>query len=115
MLGIPQPLNRPFIGISLSKKDYEKVKGMLPTPTYKSLSYSYDKTKIELVFVLYGYISSYSQYFWLSNVKLSLQEKLFIDFEFIDDYSLIGNEEYTDCLYSFDELSKAFGNNRQIR
>jgi len=111
---LPQPLNRPFIGILLLKHDYEKVKGMLPTPTYKSLSYSHCKTKIELVFVLHGYISSYRQYFWLSNVKLALKEKLFISFDFIEEYSLIGNEECSNCVYSFDELSKAFGD-KQVK
>lgn len=105
---IPQPLNRPFIGISLSREDYQKVKKGLPTPSYINPLYSHNTKKTVLIYVIDGYVSSYSQYFWLSSIKLSIQDKIFIPFDFITDYFISDNSTINNVIYPLDELSRAF-------
>lgn len=81
---------------------------MLPTPTIYDVSRSYDKVKIELIYVIDGYIISYRQYFWLSSIKLSLKDKLFVPFEFSPVYYLDDDSIVNGVLYSLNELSLAF-------
>ncbi|WP_415406978.1 hypothetical protein ACLHDG_00165 [Sulfurovum sp. CS9] len=104
----PEPLLRPFIGITLSKNDYSKVKGFLPTPSYIDTLHSYFNQKIILIYALEGYITSPNQYRWISNIKLGLKGFLFVPFEFVDEFHITDTTEVTNSIYTIDELSKAF-------
>lgn len=81
---------------------------MLPTPTYYDISHSFDEVKIELIYVIEGYVVSYRQYFWLSSIKLSLNTKLFVPFEFISVHYIRDTTIISSVLYSMNELSLAF-------
>ena len=104
----PEPLHRPFIGITISKDDYSKVKGLLPTPSYTDTLYSRYNQKIILIYAIEGYITSPNQYRWTSNIKLGLKKFLFISFEFVDEFHITDTTEVTNSIYAIDELSKAF-------
>ena len=104
----PEPLQRPFIGISMYQDDYSKVKGLLPTPSYTDTLYSYYNQKIILIYTLEGYITSPNQYRWISNIKLGLKDFLFVPFEFEEMFYVTDTTEITNNIYTIDELSKAF-------
>jgi len=104
----PQPLLSPFIGISLYQDDYSKVKGLLPSPSYSDTLHSRHTQKIILIYTIEGYITSSSQYRWISNIKLGLEEYLCVPFEYVEEFSITDSTEVTATLYQVKELSKAF-------
>jgi len=104
----PQPLLSPFIGISMYQYDYSKVSGLLPTPSYTDTLYSRTNQKIILIYQLEGYIISYSQYRWISNIKLGLKKYLFVPFEYVEEFYITNTTDTTSILYQIEELSKAF-------
>lgn len=104
----PEPLHRPFIGISMYQDEYSKVKGLLPTPSYSDTLHSRRHQKIILIYVLEGYITSPSQYRWISNIKLGLQKYLCVPFAYEEEFSITDTTEVTTALYQIKELSKAF-------
>ena len=104
----PQPLLSPFIGISMYQDDYSKVKGLLPSPSYSDTLHSRYTQKIILIYAIEGYITSSSQYRWISNIKLGLQEYLCVPFEYEEEFSITDSTEVTATLYQVKELSKAF-------
>ncbi len=104
----PQPLLSPFIGISMYQDDYIKVKGLLPTPSYTDTLHSRTNQKIILIYQLEGYITSYSQYRWISNIKLGLKKYLFVPFEYVEEFYITNTTDTTSILYQIEELSKAF-------
>ena len=104
----PEPLLRPFIGISMYQDDYSKVKGLLPTPSYKDTIYSKDGKRVVLIYVLEGCIASPKQYRWISNIKLGLNDFLFVSFKHEDEFYISDDTETTSTLYTLNELSKAF-------
>ena len=104
----PQPLNRPYVGISLSTDDYAKVKGLLPTPSYKDVLHSYSSQKILLLYVIDGFVTSHKQYKWLSDIKLSLKDYLIVEYEEIEAFYISESTEGDGVVYSLNELHKAF-------
>ena len=104
----PQPLQRPFIGISMYQDDYSKVKGLLPTPSYSTTLQTYNNQKIIFIYAIEGYITSPSQYRWISNIKLGLEKYLCVPFTYEEDYHITHETDMTTALYTIGELSKAF-------
>ena len=104
----PEPLHRPYIGINLYADDYAKVKGLLPTPSYSDTLHSRYNQKIILIYAIEGYITSPSQYRWISNIKLGLEKYLCVPFTYEEDYYVTDETDMTIALYTIDELSKAF-------
>lgn len=104
----PQLLNRPFIGIKLSQGYYNKVKGLLPTPSYTDTLNSRTSQNLTFIYVIDGYITSHNQYRWISNIKLGLKEFLCVQFEFEEMFIISDTTEITNNIYTMDELSKAF-------
>ena len=104
----PQLLQTSFLGISMYQDDYNKVKCLLPTPSYSDKLYSKHNTKVILIYALEGYISSYNQYRWISNIKLGLEKYLCVPFTYEDEFYITDSTEITAILYTIDELSKAF-------
>jgi len=104
----PEPLRHPYIGITLYKDDYAKVKGLLPTPSYRSILSTYHNQKIVLIYAIEGYITSPHQYRWISNIKLGLKEYLCVSFEYEEDYHITSDTYISTTLYTIEELSKAF-------
>jgi hypothetical protein len=88
--------------------DYSKVEGLLPTPSYSDILHSRYNPKIILIYVIEGYITSPSQYRWISNIKLGLEKYLCVPFEFENEFSITGTTEVTTAVYQIKELSKAF-------
>ena len=103
-----QPLNRPYIGITLHKDDYSKVKGLLPTSSYIDTLYSRTSQNLLLIYAIDGHITSHNKYRWISNIKLGLKDFLFVPFKFIDEFHITDTTEVTNNIYTIDELSKAF-------
>ena len=103
-----EPLHRPFIGISMYQDDYSKVKGLLPTPSYTDILHSYYNQKIILIYAIEGYITSYNQYRWISNIKLGLEKYLCVPFEYEEEFYITEHTEIIDNIYQIKELSKAF-------
>lgn len=104
----PQPLNRPFIGITISKDDYSKVKGLLPTPSYQDTLYSHVNQKIELIYEIDTFHFSSKEYKFMSDIKIGMKKFFFVPIIFIDDFSLSDNTEISGATYSLIELSNAF-------
>lgn len=104
----PQLLNRPFIGITISKNGYSKVKGLLPNPSYTDTLYSRTSQNLILIYAVEGYVTSSNQYRWVSNIKLGLKDFLFVAFEFVDEFHITDTTEVTNSIYTIGELSKAF-------
>jgi len=104
----PQPLHRPYIGISLYEDDYAKVKGLLPTPSHTDTLQGYNYQKIILIYVIEGYITSLSQYYWISNIKLGLQQYLCVPFTYEEDFTITDTIEVTGIVYDIKALSLAF-------
>ena len=104
----PQPLLCPFIGISIYEEDYTKVKGLLPTPSYRAFLYGVKYKKIVLIYAIEGYIISSNQYRWISNIKLGLKNYLCVPFEYEENFYINENTEINATLYPIKELSKAF-------
>ena len=90
-----ETLHRPFIAISMYQDEYSKVKGLLFTPSYTDILHSRYNQKIILIYVLEGYITSPSQYKWISNIKLGLKDFLFVPFEFVDEFHITDTTEVT--------------------
>ena len=88
--------------------DYCKVEGLLPTPSYSDTLHSRYNQKIILVYALEGYITSHSQYRWISNIKLGLVKYLCVPFTYEDEFSITDSTEVTTVVYAIRELSKAF-------
>jgi len=110
----PKALDRPFIGISICQDDYIKVEGLLPTPTFKYQVHSMDSTKLILVFVIDGYISSFKRYQWLSDIKLSLKDYIFIPFQIVDEVYISSDTDMKLIIYTLQELTKAFRTTKNI-
>jgi hypothetical protein len=104
----PQPLHRPYIGITLYVDDYAKVQGLLPTPSYTDRLQGHNYQKIILIYAIEGYITSPSQYRWISNIKLGLEKYLCVPFTYEEDYHITHETDMTTTLYTIGELSKAF-------
>jgi len=103
-----ETLHRPYIGITLLDDDYTKVQGLLPTPSYKDTLQAYSYQKIILIYAIEGYITSPSQYRWVSNIKLGLQQYLCVPFEYEEDFTITDHTEATSILYDIKALSLAF-------
>ena len=103
-----KPLNRPYVGISLSTDDYAKVKGLLPTPSYKDTLHSRTTQKIILVYVIEGYITSYKQFKWLSDIKLALKDYLIVEYEEVEEFYISDSSDGDGVVYSLNELHKTF-------
>lgn len=103
-----EPLHRPYIGIKLFIDDYAKVKGLLPTPSYRDTLHSRYNQKIILIYAIEGYVTSPSQYRWISNIKLGLEKYLCVPFTYEEDFQVTDITDMTVELYTIDELSKAF-------
>jgi len=104
----PEPLLSSFIGISLYEEDYRKVKGLLPTASYRDILYSISSKKIILIYQLEGYIASPNQHRWISNIKLGLEKYLYVPFEYVEEFYITDTTEVANIIYTIDELSKAF-------
>jgi len=98
----PEALRRPFIGINMYYDDYVKVQGLLPTPSYHNYQ------KIILIYVIEGYTTSPSQYRWISNIKLGLQQYLCVPFTYEEDFAITDQAEATSIVYDIKALSLAF-------
>lgn len=88
--------------------DYNKVRGLLPTPSCSDTLSTYNNQKIILIYAIEGYITSSSQYRWISNIKLGLEKYLCVPFTYEEDYHITGETDIATALYTIDELSKAF-------
>ncbi len=88
--------------------DYQKVRGLLPTPSYTTSLQTYNNVKIILIYAIEGYITSHNQYRWISNIKLGLEKYLCVPFTYEEDYRITDETDMTVTLYTIDELSKAF-------
>lgn len=105
---ISQPLNRPFIGISIAKEDYRKVEGLLPKPSYQDILYSHNSIKIELIYEIDTFCYSSKEYKYLSDIKLGMKKFFFVPISFIDDFYILEHTEISGINYSLLELSNAF-------
>jgi hypothetical protein len=88
--------------------DYNKVEGLLPTPSYSDTLHSRYNQRVILIYQLEGYVTSHSQYRWISNIKLGLKEYLCVPFTYEDEFYITDTTELTATLYQIKELSKAF-------
>lgn len=104
----PELLNLPFIGIKISKDDYPKVRGMLPTPSYEDILRSYSNYMYVLIYVVDGYITSSKQYKWMSDIKFGLKEFLFISYDEVEEFYITESTECNNIKYSLNELKSAF-------
>jgi len=103
-----QPLNRPHVGITLTTDDYAKVRGLLPTPSYKDMLHSQHTQKIILIYLIDGPIISYKQYKWLSDIKLALKDFLIVEYEDVEEFYISESIEGDGIHYSLEELHKTF-------
>jgi hypothetical protein len=104
----PQHLKRPFIGIRLTKDDYNKVERVLPTPSYQDKLYSYNDEKIELIYEIDTFHHSSKEYKYLSDIKLGMMRYIFTPISFIDEFYIHDTTEIHSITYSLLELSNAF-------
>ena len=102
-----KPLYRHHIAIKFYADDYAKVKGLLPTPSYRYSLQGY-APKIILVYAIEGIIVSSSQYRWISNIKLGLANYLCVPFEYEEDYETNTSTDINNIIYTIKELSTAF-------
>lgn len=105
---VPQPLHRPFVGISLRQEDCIKARGILPTPSYSSTLQSLHASRCVLIYVIEGYISSPAQYLMISNIKLGLADYLFVPFEPVEAFYIHETTTINNIVYTIKELSRAF-------
>ena len=101
-------LHSPFIAIVLTRDDYNKVKSLLPIPSYTDVLFSYQDQKIILVYVIEGHITSHNQFRWISNIKLGIKDFIFVPLDFIDEFCITDTTDITNNIYTVNELSKAF-------
>ena len=102
-------LNRPFVGITLSKRDYSSVRALLPTPSYTDILYSsYQEKRIEIIYQLEGAITSSPQFRAVSYLKIALRDLLFVPFEWVDEFIIGEDATINNLTYRISELSKAF-------
>ena len=104
----PQPLHRPYIGITMYQDEYDKVKGLLPTPSYTDTLHSHYNQKIILIYAIEGYITSSKQYKWLSDIKLGLKDYLFVSFEYVEEFHVHSDTVISGNVFSLQELHNAF-------
>ena len=104
----PILLNSLYIGITITKENYSKVEGLLPTPSYKDILYSQNNQKIELIYEIDIFHYSSKEYKYLSDIKLGMMRYLFVPISFIDDFYINDTTEISGATYSLTELSNAF-------
>ncbi len=105
---VHQTLHLSYIGIKMYQDDYRKVQGIMPTPSYTSTLQGYGYLKIILIYAIEGYITSPSQYYWISNIKLGLQNYLCVPFTYEEDFTITDTTEVTSIVYDIKALSLAF-------
>lgn len=98
----------PFIGIKVSKNDYIKIKGLLPTPSYQDTTYSQTSHSVILIYAIDGYILSAKQYKWVSDIKISLKSFFFISYHDVTEFYITETTECNGIKYTLSELNKAF-------
>ena len=63
---------------------------------------------LTLIYVIDGYITSYNQYRWISNIKLVLEQYLCVPFKYEEDFTITDETKVTSIIYYIKALSKAF-------
>lgn len=103
-------LAHPYIGITMTKSSFLKIANTLPYPSYKNtLTRSFDEDAVMVVYKIDGIVKSAKQWRWINSIRVYLNEKLTIPFEWVDEFYIHEQTEASGCVYSLKELSKAFG------
>jgi len=105
---IPQPLHRPFVGIELIRQDYGKVQGILPTPTYLFPASTYDQSRLILIYLIDGAITSSAQYYWLGSIQLGIEAYLPVWYERVEEFYIRDETQESGLIYTLGELSSLF-------
>lgn len=105
----PLQLKRAFIGLSLAKEDFQKIKGILLLPSYKQeLSSMNGAVIINLVYEIEHDLKTAKQYQWLSDIKIKWKRNIIISYEYISEFFINEYTENTGAKYSLLELGNAF-------
>lgn len=84
---------------------YEKIEGILPTPSYMQILTS---NEIIIIFEIEHILHTPKQYQWLSDIKIIWKRNIIVDFEYISEFWINEFTEATGIKYSLQELSDTF-------
>jgi len=101
-------LTQNYIAIGIKDEHLSKVSNILPTASHIDYLMARDYYTHIFIYVIDGYITSYNQYRWVSNIKLGIKAFIFVPFDFVDDVHVTNNTVITNTIYTITELSKAF-------
>jgi len=105
----PLLLKRAFIGLSLAKEDFQKIKEILLLPSYKQeLSSMNGETVVCIVYEIEHDLKTAIQYQWLSDIKIRWKRNISINYEYISEFFINEHTEITGAKYSLLELGNAF-------
>ena len=101
-------LTQNYIAVGINDEHLSKVSNILPTASHIDYLMGRDYYTHIFIYVIDGYITSYNQYRWVSNIKLGIKDFIFVPFDFIADVHVTNNTVITNTIYTIAELSKAF-------
>ena len=107
-LSVYEQLQKPYIGFAVLQDDFSKLGSLPIVPSYTDTLRSCETQKQIIVYQIDGYITSPSQYHWVSNIKLGIKDFIFTPITFIDDFVIADSTEITNNIYTIKQLSKAF-------
>lgn len=102
----PLEVQPPFIAFSVPLKDYEKIKGLLPTPTHRHRTHGYNPS-MEVCYEISHFISKPKMLQWLGSIKLTIAKNI-LHVKLEDEFYISENTHSSGAKYHIYELSKLF-------
>lgn len=102
----PLEVQPPFIAFSIPLKDYEKIKGFLPTPTHRHRTHGYNPS-MAVCYEISHFISKSKYFQWLGSIKITISKSI-LHVELEDEFYVSENTHSSGAKYHIYELSKLF-------
>ena len=95
--------------MQMLQKNFIKVEGLLPTPSYtQKLTSSFNEISIIVIFEIEHSLKTPLQYQWLSDIKIIWKRNILVKFDYIQEFYVNENTIQKGIKYSLLELSNTF-------
>jgi len=89
-------------------KDYIKVEGILPTPSYTQHLQSINEKSVLIIFEIDYDLKTPQQYQWLSDIKIIWKRNIIVNFEYVNEFFVNEHTKINSAIYSLQELGRTF-------
>lgn len=102
----PTEVKPPFVAFSIPLRDYEKIKGLLPNPTYMN-EWGGNNPSMALCYEITHAITSWKTIQWLSSIKLTCKA-IHSNIKLLDEFVINEWTDVNSVLYGINDLSSLF-------